>query len=80
MIVQPTDEHGAPVPVAIHDSELNKDMDARRLGIEVGAYTYEPIRLQRQSSNGLLLVGKETAGTVATEFAPPVLDGRNSSW
>ncbi len=80
LIVQPTDEHGAAVPVFIHDSELGKDMEARRFGIEVSADTFEQVRSQRQSSDGLLLVGKKTAGTVATEFALPVLDGRISGW
>lgn len=80
LIVQPTDEHGAAVPVFIHDSELGKEMEAKRFGIEVSADTFEQVRSQRQSSDGLLLVGKKTAGTVATEFALPVLDGRISSW
>jgi hypothetical protein len=80
LIVQPTDEHGAAVPVSIHDGERGKNVDARRFGIEVSADTFEQVRSQRQTSDGLLLIGKKTAGTVATEFSLPVLDGRISSW
>lgn len=80
LIVQPTNEHGAAVPVLIHDSALGKDMEAKRFGIEVSAKTFERVRTQRQISDGLLLVGKKTAGTVATRFVLPVLDGRISRW
>lgn len=80
LIVQPTNEHGAAVAVSFHDSELDKNVDAKRFGIEVSADTFEQVRSQRQTSDGLLLVGKKISGTVATEFALPVLDGRISSW
>lgn len=80
LIVQPTNQHGAAVAVSIHDSELDKNVEARRFGIEVSADTFEQVRSQRQTSDGLLLVGRKLAGTVATEFALPVLNGRISSW
>lgn len=78
LIVQATNEHGAEVAVDIHDSELGKDLIASRFGIEVSAETFE--RAQGDERDGLLLVGKKLPGTVSTEFALPVLDGRVSHW
>ena len=78
LIVQATNEHGAQVPVDIHDSELATDMVASRFGIEVSAETFE--QAQSGERDSLLLVGKKSPGTVSTVFALPVLDGRISRW
>jgi hypothetical protein len=80
LIVQATDAQGAPVAVSIHDSRLDKDTDAERFGIEVGADTFEQIRTQHEKDDSVLLVGRKSAGTVATSFALPVLDGRIAHW
>ncbi|WEN13600.1 DUF6384 family protein [Rhodanobacter sp. AS-Z3] len=78
LIVQATNEHGAQVPVDIHDSELDRDLAASRFGVEVSAETFDQV--QNGERDGLLLVGKKSSGTVSTVFSLPVLDGRISRW
>ncbi len=80
LIVQATNEHGAAVAVPVHDSQLNVDTEARRFGIEVSADTFEQSRSQREQHDSLQLVGRKSAGTVATSFAIPVLQGRITHW
>lgn len=80
LIVQATNEHGAPVAVPVHDSQLNKDAEAGRFGVEVSADTFEQSRSQREKDDSLQLVGRKSAGTVATSFAIPVLQGRITHW
>lgn len=80
LIVQATNEHGAPVAVPVHDSQLNEDTEARRFGIEVSVDTFDQSRSQREKDDSLQLVGRKSAGTVATSFAIPVLQGRITHW
>jgi hypothetical protein len=80
LIVHATDTHGAPVSVDIHDTGLDKDVDINRFGIEVSADTFQQVQAQNQKDESLVLVGSKSAGTAATAFALPVLDGRITVW
>ena len=64
----------------IHDTELDKDVDDNRFGIEVNADTFQQVQVQNDKDESLVLVGSKSAGTATTAFALPVLDGRISAW
>lgn len=64
----------------VHDSEIDKDVDDSRFGIEVDADIFQRVQAQNGKDESPVPVGSKSAGTATTAFVLPVLDGRISAW